>query len=65
MSSWFGLITFYHEGDGLTRTRALKVRKMRGTPHSDYLSFFEIAENGIRVVKPEEAQPKRFKKKGP
>ena len=46
-----GVIVLYYEGDGLTRTRALEIRKMRGTPHSNYLSFFEIAEDGIKIVK--------------
>lgn len=45
-----GVIVLYYEGDGPTRTRALEVRKMRGTPHSDHLSFFEIYE---RLLSPE------------
>lgn len=49
-----GVIILYYGGNGLTRTRALEVRKMRGTKHSDYLNFFEIADRGIRVIKIEE-----------
>ena len=46
-----GVIVLYYEGNGLTRTRALEVRKMRGTKHSDYMSFFEIGDEGIRIMK--------------
>lgn len=47
----------------------LEVRKMRGTPHSDHLSFFEIADGGIGIMKIEEISPlrkarKALKKKG-
>lgn len=60
-----GVIILYYEGNGLTRTRALEVRKMRGTKHSDHLSFFEIEGGGIRVMKMGEAgPPKRSRKKG-
>lgn len=59
-----GVIVLYHERDGLTRTRALEVRKMRGTSHSDHLSFFEIGGGGIRVMKMEKTGPPRmFRKK--
>lgn len=56
-----GVIVLYYEGDGLTRTRALEVRKMRGTPHSDHLSFFEIADGGIGIMKMDETS-RPFKK---
>ncbi|GAI45208.1 unnamed protein product, partial [marine sediment metagenome] len=61
-------IVLYYEGDGLTRTRALEVRKMRGTDHSDYMSFFDITDEGIRTVKLEEVpapgeRPKKVEKK--
>ena len=64
-----GVIVLYYEGDGLTRTRALEVRKMRGTGHSDYMSFFEISGGGIRIVKLEEIPapregPKKSRKRG-
>ncbi len=63
-----GVIVLYYEGDGLTRTRALEIRKMRGTDHSNYLSFFEIAEDGIKMVKlgespPPEKEPKKVEEK--
>ena len=58
-----GVIVLYYEGDGLTRTRALEVRKMRGTRHSDHMSFFEISGGGIRIIKIEEVgRPKRFRR---
>lgn len=60
-----GVIVLYFEGDGLTRTRALEVRKMRGTKHSDYLSFFEITDKGIQIVKPEEIRPLKKPRKAP
>jgi len=63
-----GVIILYYEGDGLTRTRGLEIRKMRGTEHSNYLSFFEIAEEGIKIVKPGEGsylekEPKKSEEK--
>lgn len=63
-----GVIVLYYEGDGLTRTRALEIRKMRGTEHSNYLSFFEIADEGIKIVKPGgapflEKEPKKIEEK--
>ena len=62
-----GVIVLYYEGDGLTRTRALEVRKMRGTEHSNYISFFEIGDEGIRIVKPGEGpsseEPKKIEEK--
>ena len=62
-----GVIVLYYEGDGLTRTRALEVRKMRETEHSNYISFFEIGGEGIRIVKPGGApcleEPKKIDEK--
>jgi KaiC/GvpD/RAD55 family RecA-like ATPase len=58
-----GVVVLYYDGDGLTRTRALEVRKMRGTEHSDHLSFFEISGEGVRITKFEETgQPKMTRK---
>lgn len=55
-----GVIVLYYDGDGLTRTRALEVRKMRGTGHSDHLNFFEISGEGVRITRVEEiGRPKR------
>ncbi len=54
-----GVVVLYHERDGLTRARALEVRKMRQTKHSDHLSFFEITDNGIRITKIEEIGPQK------
>lgn len=45
-----GVVVLYYEGDGLTRERALEVRKMRGVKHSEELRFFEIADGGIRLI---------------
>jgi len=49
-----GVIVLYCERNGLTRTRALEVRKMRSTKHSNRLSFFEIGAGGIEIVKMKE-----------
>ncbi|KUO40311.1 MAG: hypothetical protein AVW06_02575 [Hadesarchaea archaeon DG-33-1] len=47
-----GVIVLYYEGEGLTRDRALEIRKMRGTEHSNRLHFFNIIENkGIVIEK--------------
>jgi KaiC/GvpD/RAD55 family RecA-like ATPase len=46
-----GIIVLYYEGEGLTRDRALEIRKMRGTVHSNQLHFFDITENGIVIKK--------------
>lgn len=45
-----GVVVLYYEGDGLTRERALEVRKMRGVKHSEELRFFEIADGGMRLI---------------
>lgn len=63
-----GVIVLYYEGDGLARTRALEVRKMRGTGHSDHMSFFDITDKGIKIVKLEEISalrkvPKKSRKR--
>ena len=62
-----GVIVLYYEGNGLTRTRALEVRKMRETEHSNYISFFEIGGEGIRIVKsggvPCLEEPKKIEEK--
>jgi len=59
-----GVIVLYHERNGLTRNRALEVRKMRRTKHSDHLSFFEIADDGIRITKIKEiGRPKGQRKR--
>jgi KaiC/GvpD/RAD55 family RecA-like ATPase len=50
-----GVIELYYEGEGLTRDRALEVRKMRGTQHSNQLHFFDITDNGIVIKKMPEA----------
>ncbi|KXB04855.1 hypothetical protein AKJ48_01240 [candidate division MSBL1 archaeon SCGC-AAA261O19] len=44
-----GVITLHYERSKLFRSRALEVRKMRGTDHSNHLSFFEISDEGIRI----------------
>ncbi len=46
-----GVIVLYYEGEGLTRDRALEVRKMRGTAHSNQLHFFDITDKGIVIKK--------------
>jgi len=46
-----GAIVLYYEGEGLTRDRALEVRKMRGTEHSNQLHFFDITGEGIAIKK--------------
>ncbi len=57
-----GVIVLYYEGDGLTHTRGLEVRKMRGTKHSDYLSFFEIGDGEIRIMKMQEIDHSRWRR---
>jgi len=52
-----GVIVLYYEGEGLTRDRALEVRKMRGTEHSNQLHFFDITSGGI-VLKKMPEKPK-------
>jgi len=44
-----GVIVLYYEGEGLTRDRALEIRKMRGTEHSNQLHFFDITNKGIAI----------------
>jgi KaiC/GvpD/RAD55 family RecA-like ATPase len=44
-----GAIVLYYEGEGLTRDRALEIRKMRGTEHSNQLHFFDITSEGIAI----------------
>ena len=46
-----GVIVLYYEGEGLTRDRALEIRKMRGTEHSNQLHFFDITGEGIVIKK--------------
>jgi len=46
-----GVIVLYYEGEGLTRDRALEIRKMRGTEHSSQLHFFDITGRGIVIKK--------------
>ncbi|KUO40991.1 MAG: hypothetical protein AVW06_04755 [Hadesarchaea archaeon DG-33-1] len=46
-----GVIVLYYEGEGLTRDRALEIRKMRGTEHSNQLHFFDITDKGIVIKK--------------
>ena len=46
-----GVIVLYYEGEGLTRDRALEIRKMRGTEHSSQLHFFDITGGGIVIKK--------------
>ncbi|MDI6820499.1 MAG: ATPase domain-containing protein, partial [Candidatus Hodarchaeaceae archaeon] len=57
-----GVIVLYYEGEGLTRDRALEIRKMRGTEHSNQLHFFNITDQGIVVKKIPEEPKKRSKK---
>lgn len=52
-----GIIVLYYEGEGLTRDRALEIRKMRGTEHSNQLHFFDITDKGI-VIKKMPERPK-------
>jgi KaiC/GvpD/RAD55 family RecA-like ATPase len=52
-----GVIVLYYEGEGLTRDRALEIRKMRGTEHSNQLHFFDITSGGI-VLKKMPEKPK-------
>lgn len=59
-----GVIALYYEGEGLTRDRALEIRKMRGTEHSNQLHFFDITDEGITIAKIPERQPKRPKEAG-
>jgi len=62
-----GVIVLYYEGEGLTRDRALEIRKMRGTEHSSQLHFFDITGEGITIAKiPEERKPEHLKEvRGP
>jgi KaiC/GvpD/RAD55 family RecA-like ATPase len=56
-----GVIVLYYEGEGesLMRERALEIRKMRGTRHSNRLHFFDITDAGIVVRRvPEKRRPK-------
>jgi len=46
-----GVIVLYYEGEGLTRDRALEIRKMRGTEHTNMLQFFDITGKGIVIKK--------------
>ena len=46
-----GIVVLYYEGEGLTRDRALEIRKMRGTVHSNQLHFFDITDRGIALKK--------------
>jgi len=46
-----GVIVLYYEGEGLTRDRALEIRKMRGTEHTNMLQFFDITGGGIAIKK--------------
>jgi len=46
-----GVIVLYFEGEGLTRDRALEIRKMRGTEHTNALQFFDITGKGIAIKK--------------
>jgi KaiC/GvpD/RAD55 family RecA-like ATPase len=46
-----GVIVLYFKGEGLTRDRALEIRKMRGTEHSNQLHFFDITGDGIAIKK--------------
>ncbi|MDH5443508.1 MAG: hypothetical protein OEX16_04300 [Hadesarchaea archaeon] len=59
-----GVIVLCYERGGLTRNRTLEVRKMRRTGHSNHLSFFEISEGGIRIVKPGENGPPKKRVQG-
>lgn len=58
-----GVIVLYYEGEGLTRDRALEIRKMRGTKHSNQLQFFDITDKGIAIKKmperPKVPEPRR------
>ncbi len=54
-----GVIVLYYGGEGLKRDRALEIRKMRGTKHSNQFHFFEITNDGIVIQKIPE------KRKGP
>ena len=61
-----GVISLYYEGEGLTRDRALEVRKMRGTAHSNQLHFFDITDKGIVIKKlPEELATPAKVEEGP
>jgi len=46
-----GVIVLYYEGEGLTRDRALEIRKMRITEHSNQINFFDITGKGIVMRK--------------
>jgi len=58
-----GVIVLYYEGEGLTRDRALEIRKMRGTEHTNMLQFFDITGKGI-VIKKMPEMPKVPRAKG-
>jgi len=58
-----GAIVLYYEGEGLTRDRALEIRKMRGTEHTNMLQFFDITGEGIAIKKMPE-MPKVPRAKG-
>jgi len=58
-----GVIVLYYEGEGLTRDRALEIRKMRGTEHTNMLQFFDITGEGIAIKKMPE-MPKVPRAKG-
>ena len=46
-----GVIVLYYESEGLRRDRALEIRKMHSTKHSDQFHFFEITNDGIVIQK--------------
>lgn len=59
-----GIIVLYYEGEGLTRDRALEIRKMRGTEHSNQLHFFDITDRGIVIKKmPERSKVPRGRRR--
>lgn len=60
-----GVIVLYYEGEGLTRDRALEIRKMRGTEHSNQLHFFDITDRGIVIKKMPEGPKVPRGRRGP
>jgi len=60
-----GVIVLYYEGEGLTRDRALEIRKMRGTEHTSQLQFFDITGDGIAIKKVPEMSRVSRAKRGP
>jgi KaiC/GvpD/RAD55 family RecA-like ATPase len=48
-----GVITLYYVREGGKRTRAIEIRKMRGTKHDQSLHPYEISEKGIDVFSDE------------